>query len=85
METLSAAQPSVKQITATVEVSLKMIVEAATEAIWPEVPAYGGSTMTSPARAAGLLRAATAPSRSSSWTSERTGVTRPASGAIRTG
>ena len=49
METLSAAQPGVKQITATVEVSLKMIVEAATEAIWPEVPAYGGSTMTSPA------------------------------------
>jgi PucR C-terminal helix-turn-helix domain/GGDEF-like domain len=38
-----AARPGAERITAAVRASLEEIIEAATEAIWAEVPAYGGS------------------------------------------
>jgi hypothetical protein len=38
-----AARPGAERIAAAVRASLEEIIEAATEAIWAEVPAYGGS------------------------------------------
>src|SRR5262245_29026506 len=43
MQTRSGVHPGVERIAATVEASLEEIIEAATETIWAEVPAYGGS------------------------------------------